>query len=818
MHRPIHALLFGGAIFSAGIGQAQVTNGSFETGDFTGWSVSDIPNPYEPMSVTSSGTSHAIGNFGAYFGGEIPFSTTSPTAGNYAFWTGFDGDPGAGAVFQDVLINRPSLMFDYRAAWLLSGFGAQQDREFRVVVREAGGGAVLATFPQLTAPAGTNESDTGPQTGVIDLSAFAGQTVQLAFEWDVPESFTGPAGFQLDNVRLEGLSLVPVVFADASDFICGGDRLSPPYGYGTYCDYVYNGNYPDSTVYLRAGRDYCDNRYDGTYIYAGVPDPIVFSRSAGTSGGLVGAEARVEGVISNTFRSGSPTYRTRVDFMVSAYVTVPGFNDPCGYAYGGYGTYQANADANGNLRLFLSEPMRLTDRSEIGGMFPSYSVGDVVPEGYHTLSSPTAFASANAAYGGGTFESRFDQWAEFEFTDCDGNGVNDLREADSDDNGVTDACEPVQNLTRGTGFGTLQAAIDASLDSDVIEVAPGTYSEQIRFSGRPVTLRSAAGPELTTIDSGGPGWVVLFDSGETRSTVFEGFTVTGATDDNLAGLGVFASPTIRDCIVRDNSGEFGGGARVIGAPLFDRVRFYSNIASENGGAVDNDFEAGSEFVNCVFAGNTAGSNGGAVLVFDATATFINCTVADNSAGFGGGIVSWSSTAPTTAIIRNSVVTDNTPGNVSLIGGGTFDAEYNLFPVPVGATNIGGAPKFVDAANLDYSISSGSDAIDAGDSNELPAGFNLDAAGMPRRSDDTGTPDTGPGAAPVVDIGAYEFQGTTPEPCPADLDGNGTLNLDDIDLFVALFLAADLRADLDGNGALNLDDIDAFVVSFLAGCG
>ncbi len=53
---------------------------------------------------------------------------------------------------------------------------------------------------------------------------------------------------------------------------------------------------------------------------------------------------------------------------------------------------------------------------------------------------------------------------------------------------------------------------------------------------------------------------------------------------------------------------------------------------------------------------------------------------------------------------------------------------------------------------------------------------------------------------------------------ADMDANGTLNLDDIDLFVAAFLSGDLLADLDANGTLNLDDIDAFVVAFLAGCG
>lgn len=57
----------------------------------------------------------------------------------------------------------------------------------------------------------------------------------------------------------------------------------------------------------------------------------------------------------------------------------------------------------------------------------------------------------------------------------------------------------------------------------------------------------------------------------------------------------------------------------------------------------------------------------------------------------------------------------------------------------------------------------------------------------------------------------------PASCLADLDGNGTLNLDDIDAFVAAFISSDLNADLDDNGTLNLDDVDAFIAAFLAGC-
>ncbi len=55
-------------------------------------------------------------------------------------------------------------------------------------------------------------------------------------------------------------------------------------------------------------------------------------------------------------------------------------------------------------------------------------------------------------------------------------------------------------------------------------------------------------------------------------------------------------------------------------------------------------------------------------------------------------------------------------------------------------------------------------------------------------------------------------------CLADCDGNGTLNVDDIDCWVAGFLAGDLGvSDCDGNGTLNVDDVDCFVAAFLAGC-
>ena len=49
----------------------------------------------------------------------------------------------------------------------------------------------------------TTNLDTGPMSSTIDLLPYAGSSVVVNFMATVPESFTGPAHFQLDNVVLD---------------------------------------------------------------------------------------------------------------------------------------------------------------------------------------------------------------------------------------------------------------------------------------------------------------------------------------------------------------------------------------------------------------------------------------------------------------------------------------------------------------------------------------------------------------------------------------------------------------------------------------
>src|SRR5215470_5389855 len=72
---------------------------------------------------------------------------------------------------------------------------------------------------------------------------------------------------------------------------------------------------------------------------------------------------------------------------------------------------------------------------------------------------------------------------------------------------------------------TIQSAINDAIGGDRVLVAPGTYSENIDFSGKAITVTSESGPQDTIIDAGNADSVVSFTSGEGRDSVLNGFTL-----------------------------------------------------------------------------------------------------------------------------------------------------------------------------------------------------------------------------------------------------------------------------------------------------
>jgi hypothetical protein len=270
----------------------------------------------------------------------------------------------------------------------------------------------------------------------------------------------------------------------------------------------------------------------------------------------------------------------------------------------------------------------------------------------------------------------------------------------------------------------------------------------------------------------------------------------GNTGRYPAGGGGMANdrsdPTLVDVIFNGNISSFGGGGMLNagGTPTLINVIFHGNrstgdAANAGGGGGMLNYSSSPLLYNVVFSGNSVTSlifnRGGAIAnYYESRPTLVNVTLSGNSAREGGGIYSTDGSHPT---VRNSIVWGNlavdtgeqvftTPSATisisnTIIQTGTVDSD-RLFIDSDGADNI------VGTADDDLHLRAGSPAIDAGDNAALPPDradldgdgntseqLPVDVDGNPRRVDDPGRADTGSGAAPLVDIGAYEYQFSSP---------------------------------------------------------
>ena len=194
---------------------------------------------------------------------------------------------------------------------------------------------------------------------------------------------------------------------------------------------------------------------------------------------------------------------------------------------------------------------------------------------------------------------------------------------------------------------------------------------------------------------------------------------------------------------------------------------------------------------------------------------------------------------------NTIIYNNTSGagssdeRVSVFspfGTSTVNADRCLiqylgmatFP-QISSTNSSSAdPMLVDADGADNTFGTaddnvrlqpGSPAIDAGNNLYVGPFVFADAYGQARFRDDTGTPNTGinGGLPSIVDIGAAEFQGTTPVECVADTNGDGILSPADFNGWIIAFNTQSPPCDQNGDGLCTPADFNGWIINFNAGC-
>ena len=350
---------------------------------------------------------------------------------------------------------------------------------------------------------------------------------------------------------------------------------------------------------------------------------------------------------------------------------------------------------------------------------------------------------------------------------------------------------------------TIQDGINCSSNGSIIVVSPGVYYENIDFLGKNITLRSTDpdDPEVvasTVIDGASRDTVVIFSGAESDECILEGFTIINGKSDNGGGIrgnGTYA--TIRNNIITNNSGRYGGGIYKCNGLINSNKILYNAVSGYSyGGGL---YKCNGTISNNVISENLGWKGGG---VFDSDGLIFSNIISinrTNADGRGGGLNECD------GIIMNNVIYGNTSNNSA--GGiyyckGTIinciiwantragnpsqlsDSVSPFFSCVQGLTegtlsNIWDDPRFVDPENGDFHLQADSPCIDIGYMYCLPQEFLVDMDGECRIAGNS------------VDIGCDEFD--------SSLDSDGDL-LSDTD--EELYGSNPNIMDTDGDGLID----------------
>ncbi len=299
-------------------------------------------------------------------------------------------------------------------------------------------------------------------------------------------------------------------------------------------------------------------------------------------------------------------------------------------------------------------------------------------------------------------------------------------------------------------YATIQAAILNAANTDTVEVAPGTYYENINFRGKKILLTSlfylakdTSYISTTIINGSTPlnadtASCVIFNNGEDSTAILQGFTLTGGNGTkwtDIHGAGVYregggiiielGSPTIRYNVIKNNlatditgvTSAGGGGIRIgDGNPHIDNNMIIFNQGKYGPGIVLN-------YTGCRIRNNIIASNSGATGYYGGGGIWAssnlgttpklieNNTIVANSsyAGGSGGIAAWSAAYIT---IRNNIIWGNTPATAQ-IKAVTCNVQATYNDVGGGYAGVGNINVNPLLDTLCFTLNIGSPCIDTG---------------------------------------------------------------------------------------------------------